>query len=132
MFGDKIVIGQHTRKVDSKLRVIIPQEYGTEGGEDYFLIPDKEHKKICLFALKTLQLQLKEKQVLLKSYDPETYEKKQKEFDEFFESILYGGKIDKDHRIRIPRNAAEIINVEPGDTVNLVGYGDHVRISNKK
>ena len=135
MFGDKLMVGIKTVKVDAKGRVCLPNF--TESEKDDYLVLEtlKENDDIILrFSLYDEYLKLAERLNILRNNATsiKEFEKYSQEIENICLKVSCAAKIDAQRRFLVPSEILEENHINKGDELVAKGAGKSLIMQKKK
>ncbi len=134
MFGDKLIIGKSTRKLDEKGRLFIPTFTNAEDGDEIVIesVKEKDCLKLRLVAYQEYYklcerfLKLRDNATSLEEY--KKYEAEIEKICSFLETRLI---VDSQRRLRFPKEVIENTGLQLGQEYECIGQGISLLISKK-
>lgn len=128
MFNDEFLIGNYGEiSIDAKRRMFIPASTGVEGGEKIAIKSSTFRSERCLklLAYKTLVNYINVlTDKINKANTLEEYEKFQNMISEYCSSFEYLLSVDNQHRVVLPQELTDNVDIRIGDKVKTIGIGN--------
>ena len=135
MFGEKLILGEGTGKIDSKYRIFIPAFTKVEAKEELLLQYvnlDNEPAFKVMAIEKYFQIIERFQTLRDNATSVEEFEKYDKEIEIICQKLDYIVTIDKQKRLQMPHNLITKLNWKNTDEVEFKGLGETLLVRKKK
>lgn len=134
MFGEKLILGEGTGKIDSKNRIFIPAFTKVEANEELFLQLVNFNDEIAFKVIaihKYLQIIEKFRTLRDNATSVDDFEKYDTEIEIICKKLDYIVSIDNNKRLQIPHSLITKLNWKNTDEVQFKGLGETLLVRRK-
>jgi len=135
MFGDELILGQGTVKLDSKGRMFIPAHTKVEENDRIILEKTTKDDEVALklhVSQKYFEILERFKQLRDNATSIEEFNRYEKEIEEISIKLYAIVTVDKQHRIIVPKSLVTSLAFEPNQELQYEGLGTSLLVSQKK
>ena len=127
MFGDKLLFGQTTNKVDFKKRMFLPSESGREKGDIAYIVYDNVIDEYTVVPKAVIEEEYRKLEGMIEvAWDAKSLNEYKSKLIEFSNSIIKECTVDKQGRILLSDNFI------PNEEINILGIGNRFVLRQEK